>query len=179
MDLQDFDSDSLYFDDPLTPEVEALLVAASDHYSEGKAEESLLAAQVLAPDNLMVYVGLYRFYYYQHRYADAVEIACRVMSTLAAKLALPNDWQILTEAHLPVAAARSISLLRFYLLALKGCGYLNLRLGQFEEGKRMLNKVMLLDAEDRLGAKVLLNVLAKNNAEILSFPNMATAEMRP
>ena len=67
---------------------------------------------------------------------------------------------------------------RFHLLALKGAGYLSLRLGRFEQGKAMLAKVVELDADDRLGARLLLGVLAEHDAEILPFPTAATAERR-
>lgn len=170
MDLQDFDGDGLYFDAPETPELARLLEEASEGYSQGTAEQSLLAAQELAPENLMVMVGLYRFYYYQHRYSDALAIAERVMNTLWPRLGLPEHWTAITPSHLPLAAQNGMGLLRFYLLALKGAGYLSLRMSQFEEGKRMLRKVVELDADNRLGAQLLLDVLADHNADILIFP---------
>ena len=43
----------------------------------------------------------------------------------------------------------------------------------------MLAKVVELDADNRLGARLLLDVLAANNAEIVTFPTAATAETRP
>lgn len=170
MDLQDFDGEGLYFDAPLTPELEQLLNAASEGYSQGTAEALLLAAQALAPDNLTVMVGLYRFYYYQHRYQEALQIAEQVMGILAPKLKLPPHWNTLTVDHLSLAAQQGMGLLRFYLLALKGAGYLNLRLGRFEQGKTMLLKVVELDADNRLGAQLLLDVLNNHSAEILIFP---------
>lgn len=179
MDLQDFDGEGLYFDEGLAPEVAACLDAASDQYAQGTAEEPLLRAQALAPDNLTVMVGLYRFYYYQHRYQDALGIAHRVMAAVGPRLCLPSRWQDLAAAHLAPAAALGFGLLRFYLLALKGAGYLNLRLGRFEEGKAMLAKVVSLDTDNRLGARLLLEVLADHTAEIITFPLAATPEIRP
>lgn len=179
MDLQDFDGAGLYFDDPHAPQIDALLAAAAEQYAQGTAERPLLEAQALAPDNLMVLVGLYRFYYYQHRYQDALHIAERVMAVVGPRLALPADWRALGPELLAVAAGHGIGLLRFHLLALKGAGYLSLRLGRFEQGKAMLAKVVELDEGNRLGARLLLDVLAEHNAEILIFPTAATAEIRP
>lgn len=170
MDLQDFDGEGLYFDDPLSPAVNELLEAAGEGYSEGTAEQSLLAAQALAPDNLTVMVGLYRFYYYQHRYQDALGIAQRVMEVIGPRLGLPEHWSAMLPQHLPQAAQQGMGLLRFYLLALKGAGYLNLRLSRFEQGKTMLLKVVELDEDNRLGARLLLDVLKDHSAEILTFP---------
>ena len=177
MDLQDFNGDGLYFDEPQSAVVDSLLAAAAEQYAEGAAEPPLLAAQALAPDNLSVLVGLYRFYYYQHRYQDALQIAEQVMAVVGPRLELPADWRHIDQDALLVAAARGIGLLRFHLLALKGAGYLSLRLGRFEQGKAMLVKVVELDADNRLGARLLLDVLAANNAEIVTFPTAATAEI--
>lgn len=179
MDLQDFNGDGLYFDEAQSVAVDSLLAAAAEQYGEGTAEQPLLAAQALAPDDLGVLVGLYRFYYYQHRYQDALQIAERVLAVVGPRLELPARWQALDASHLAIAAARGIGLLRFHLLALKGAGYLSLRLGLFEQGKAMLAKVVELDADNRLGARLLLDVLAANNAEIVTFPTAATAETRP
>jgi hypothetical protein len=179
MDLQDFNGDGLYFDAPLAPEVAACLDAAAQQYSQGTAEQPLLAAQALAPDDLCVLVGLYRFYYYQHRYQDALLIAERVMAVVGPRLGLPTRWSDLCRADLAVAASRGIGLLRFFLLALKGAGYLSLRLGRFEQGKAMLATVVALDADNRLGARLLLDVLAANDAEIVPFPTATPTEIRP
>jgi len=179
MDLQDFDSDTLYYDEPLAPEVAARLDAAAEQYGQGTAEQPLLEAQALAPEDLTVLVALYRFYYYQHRYQEALGVAHRALDVVAPRLLLPASWTEVDAAHLGVAAGRSIGLLRFYLLALKGAGYLSLRLGRFEQGKAMLVKVVELDTDNRLGARLLLDVLAEHSAEILIFPTAANAEIRP
>ncbi|MNY40582.1 hypothetical protein D3C86_1753340 [compost metagenome] len=101
------------------------------------------------------------------------------MAVVGPRLELPADWRHIDQDALLVAAERGIGLLRFHLLALKGAGYLCLRLGRFEQGKAMLVKVVELDADNRLGARLLLDVLAANNAEIVTFPIAATAETRP
>jgi hypothetical protein len=59
--------------------------------------------------------------------------------------------------------------LRFYLLALKGAAYLNLRLDKLAQGRAMLEKLIRLDPEDRLGAAALLQVV--NEVEALPILN--------
>lgn len=179
MDLQDFDGDGLYFDEPQSAEVAGYMQAAADQYSEGLAEQSLLSALALAPHDLNVLVGLYRFYYYQHRFQEALGVAAQVMASVRPRLALPSVWRDIQPADLVSAAQHGVGLLRFYLLALKGAGYLCLRLGHFEHGKAMLAKVAELDTENRLGARLLLEVLEARNAQIIPFPTAATAEIRP
>jgi hypothetical protein len=154
----DFEGQELYFDEPLNPQAAALIASASEAYGEGAAEAPLLEALALAPESLTVLVALYRFYYYQHRLGEALEAAGRALAITGQSLGLPKDWRDLREAHLGAAAA-SMTLLRFHLLCLKATAYLKLRTGEAEEGKALLRKLMELDANNRLGAKQLLEAV--------------------
>jgi cytosine/adenosine deaminase-related metal-dependent hydrolase len=49
---------------------------------------------------------------------------------------------------------------RFYLFTLKAYAYLQMRLGRLEEGREAVHKLLELDPSDKIGAKVLLDVLA-------------------
>ena len=169
MDLQDFKTDTLYFDGPADPVVQTLLELAAEQYGPD-AEPLLQRARKHAPDNLSVLVGLYRFYYYQHRYADALSIAHSVMAVVAPRIEFPGSWQDLDMVAVINGAMHSFSLVRFYLFALKAAGYLHLRMGQFAEGKAMITKVVEVDSADRLGARLLLDILGAHNAEVISFP---------
>lgn len=169
MDLQDFKTDALYFDEEADPAVQALLEQAAEQYGPD-AEPLLKQAYQMAPDNLSVLVGLYRYYYYQHRYDDAIEIAYKVMATLASRIDFPERWQDVTMVSVTNGVMQSIGLVRFYLFALKAAGYLHLRTGRFEEGKAMITKVVSLDAADRLGARLLLDILGAHTADVVSFP---------
>lgn len=159
MDLLDFQSEALYFDEGLEPAVAALLAQASQRYGDGSAEQSLLQAYRAAPESLSVLVALYRFYYYQHRLDDAWRIAEAALAVSGARLDLPQDWRELTQDHIGLAAQRSMTLLRFYLLTLKAAAYLRLRLGDTVPGEALLEKLVQLDDHDRLGAGALLQVV--------------------
>ena len=100
-------------------EAERLIAQAASEYGEAGAELSLLRALLLAPENLSVLVGLYRYYFYQHRLEDALVVAERAMQLSGRELGLPTDWRLLDETRLGSAATNSFGLLRFYLLALK------------------------------------------------------------
>lgn len=162
MDLMDFDGKGLYFDETLPESVSSLIDMAADNYGHESAEEYLLRAYFLAPENLTVLVAMYRYYYYQHQLDDALIVAQRAIQITACQLELPSDWRQLNDNHLGMAVIHSMGLLRFYLLALKGAGYLLLRLGQIDEGMEMLNKVIDMDPHDRLGTKGLLEVVAES-----------------
>lgn len=159
MDLHDFSGGEMYFDEVLPEEVLALINSASDEYAEGNAEFPLLRAYYLASDSLTVLVSLYRFYYYQHRYQDALLCADKAMSIASKKLNMDIPWQSLNMDTLAYGLMNSMTLVRFYLMTLKGAGYLNLRLDNIDQGVQMLEKVLELDKEDRLGTGYLLQTV--------------------
>lgn len=157
MDLMDFDGENLYFEESLSAEVDGLLEKAGGLYGEGEAEQPLLEALKLAPESLNVLVAVYRFYYYQHRLEDALVIAAQALAITGHRLNIPVDWRLLGEEHIHVES-NAMALLRFHLLSLKAEAYLLLRLGRREEGKAILEKLLSLDSNNRLGARQLLEV---------------------
>jgi hypothetical protein len=159
MDLLDFSDCKLYFEDELPAEAERLVAQAATEYGNPAAELSLLRAHMLAPENLSVLVGLYRYFFYQHRLDDALVIAERAMQLSGRHLGLPTDWSRIDEAQLGSAAANSFGLLRFYLLALKAASVVLLRLGRIAESRARLIKLAALDSRDQLGAGKLLEVV--------------------
>lgn len=159
MDLLDFSDCKLYFEEPLPAEAERLIAQASREYGQASAELALLRAHLLAPENLMVLVGLYRYYFYQHRLEDALQVAERAMQLSGRHLGLPRDWNQIDEAQLGSAAASSFGLLRFYLLALKAASVVLLRLGRIAASRARLLKLSSLDSRDQLGAGKLLEVV--------------------
>ena len=159
MDLHEFTGGEMYFNESISADVLELLAKASLSYEEGEAEKPLLQAQADAPESLTVLVALYRFYYYQHRYQDALNTATMAMSQVSKRLGFPDSWEYLNLTILGYGVMKSMTLVRFYLLTLKGSGYLNLRLGNMQAGIEILEKVVELDTKDRLGASTLLQVV--------------------
>ena len=168
MDLMQFDQTTLYFDDPLPAEIERLLEDAGASYgkSDGEAEAMLLRAYFLAPEQLMVLVALYRYYFYQHRLEDALLVADRTLDLAGRRLDLPANWQHLHPDHIGHAVLRSMGLLRFYLMVLKAAGYIHLRLGNSASGQAMLEKLSELDSHDRLGGKALLDLVREEREAV-------------
>ncbi|MCG6983824.1 MAG: hypothetical protein LJE61_01290 [Thiocapsa sp.] len=151
MDLLDFDGEPMYFDEPVTPEVDGLLSEAAGCYGEEVAEQRLLLAYFIQPEHLTVLVALYRYFYYRHRYREALITADRAIALTAARLDLPTDWKALREADLGRSVLVSMSLTRFLLLALKGSAYLLFRLGDPAGALQRFEKIAELDTSDRLG----------------------------
>lgn len=165
MDLMQFDLGGLYFDEPVPPEVEALITEAGSVYGEARAEALLHKAYFLAPEALLVLVALYRYYFYQHRLDDALRVAERALALVGARLGLPADWRRLNPDYLGRAVMRSMGSLRFYLSVFKAAGYIQLRQGHLETGRAMLEKLVELDSHDRFGGKVLLDTVVEAVAE--------------
>lgn len=168
MDLLDLDGEALYFDEPLTSDVQALIDESSAHYrtctpddqdgeavervSVDAAEWPLLRAFLKAPEQLAVIVALYRFFYYRQRYPEALAMADRAIVLSCRQLALPEDWRAIDKASLEAAAQRSMTTTRFLLLALKGAAWLLLRQQQPQAALERLAPIIAFDSEDRLRA---------------------------
>ena len=100
-------------------------------------------------------VALYRYFFYRHRYRDALVTADRAIALAAARLELPVKWEKLTPAHLGGSVLVSMTMTRFLLLALKGSAYLLLRLGEPAAALKRFDKIAEIDTSDRLGIKEL------------------------
>jgi len=155
MDLLDFDVKELYFNEPTDDTIHDLIFQAAQGYSDGLAEEPLAQAYTLAPENLSVLVARYRFFYYQHRYEECLQMAQQAIEVARKRLNFPAQWQ---DLQMTMFQEDDMVLARFYLMGLKGMAYLHLRLGNIAEGQAILEKILSLDPKDRLGAAALLEV---------------------
>ena len=142
---------------PEDAESELDLAAASYHRGD-VAERHLAAAKRLAPDHVAVLSGLDRFYFYKGRLAEALDIARLCLEKATRDNRLPADWRAVTASDAAFGFYDK-PLPRFYLFTLKGFAYLNMRLGNLVEGRDAVMKLLELDPSDKVGAKVLLDVL--------------------
>jgi hypothetical protein len=111
-----------------------------------------------------VLVAIYRYYFYQHRLDDALVVAERALDVSARRLHLTGGWSSLGPITLGEAAMRSMGMLRFHLLALKGSAVILLRLGRLSEARARLKKIAEVDTRDALGALPLLEVIDRQYA---------------
>ena len=161
MDFLDFENHELYFDEPISVGDQALLDQAAEAYPETESENILRGLHQRLPENLSIIVALYRFYYYQHRYYDALEISAMAIAVSSKKLGLNVDWKGLTEDHLGSVVLVSLGLTRFYMLALKAAAYLYIRVGEIEQGYARLKRIVELDPADQFGANFLYKIAAR------------------
>ncbi len=138
---------------------------AASHYRDGDiAEAHLWQAKAAAPDHPAVLIGLYRFYFYKNRLAEALNMARACIEKAAKDNGLAPDWRNVRRGDASFADFEAV-LPRFYLFALKGYAYLNMRLGHLEEGRAAAAKLVELDPGDKIGAKVLLGVLDRRGKD--------------
>lgn len=137
-----------------------LKLAATNYHFGDVAETHLKEARDLASDHAAVLIGLYRFYFYKGRLADALEIADICLKKSARENNLPPDWRDTCRDD-AIFDGYDDMLPRFFLFSLKGYAYLHLRLGNIERGLAAVLKLLELDPTDKIGARVLLGVIER------------------
>jgi len=124
------------------------------------AEQHFREAEALAPGHAAVLIGLYRFYFYKGRLAEALEIARVCLEKGTRENNLPQNWRDVRASDGLFGRYDEMAL-RFFLFSLKGYAYLNLRLGNLQEGAEAVHKLLELDPSDKIGARVLLDVIGR------------------
>ena len=145
----------------LPPEAEYhLWEAGLSYHLDDVAERHLREAQSLARGHAAVLIGLYRFYFYKGRLSEALEIAKICLQKAARENNLAADWRDVAPGDAEFSRYEDM-LPRFFLFTLKGYAYLQMRLGDLEEGRAAVEKLLELDPSDKIGAAVLLGVLER------------------
>ncbi len=166
MDLLEFDAQDLYFEQPDSPEVQALIVSASEGYANGEAELPLLQAYLRSPESLNVLVALNRFYYYQHRLAEALLISEKAFELIRNGIDFPANWCELTLERIQTAPKESMTRIRLYLFTLKSIGFLNMRMENLSTSRSIFEKLVEVDEKDRIGAKGLLALVEERIVKV-------------
>lgn len=149
----------------LPAEAERLLNEAAAIYARDAEAESLLRrARRIAPTHPATLIGLYRFYFYKGRLVEALDIARDCLLRAAIENSLPLDWRETCAEDADFADFDALWP-RFFMFTLKGYAYLNMRLGDFDEGRAAAKTLLDLDPSDKVGAGVLLAVLARMEDE--------------
>jgi tetratricopeptide (TPR) repeat protein len=145
----------------LSPEAEGHLRQAGLEYEETEsAERHLASAAALAPGHAAVLIGFYRFYFYKGRLREALAVADLCLEKACRDNRLPMDWRQVKAGQANFSDYGDM-LARFFTFTLKGYAYLNLRLGDVEEGLAAVHKLLELDPTDKIGARVLLEVIER------------------
>lgn len=135
-----------------------LRAAANAYHLDDVARAHLVEAQRLAPTHPAVLIGLYRFFFYKGRLEEALAIARACLLRAAIDNSLPFEWRR-TRPEDGDFSNFDAPTPRFFMFTLKGYAYLNMRLGDYEEGRAAIDKLLELDPDDKVGARVLRDVL--------------------
>ncbi|MCA8878563.1 MAG: hypothetical protein KDA73_01125 [Rhodobacteraceae bacterium] len=110
------------------------------------AVERALAA---APDDAAVRLAAYRFYFYDHDHAAALDQAVLLLAGAARRLNIATDWRAVGPGDAEFTAHDFAPGL--YLQALVALGYCAARLGEAAFAREALAKASELDPTDRFG----------------------------
>ncbi len=141
----------------LSPQVESLIQEAGLlRHLPAQALLLLERARSAAPRHPAPLIALYRFYFYAHRWSQARAVGVDAMA-IARTVLGPDfgDWPPSDDA------VRHDAAVRFYLFALKGLAYLNLRLNDMDETRMLLGELRRLDPQDHVGGGLLSHVLKR------------------
>jgi hypothetical protein len=141
-----------------------LRLAGLAYEQDDIAERHLSEAQALAPGHATVLIGLYRFYFYKNRLHEAAAVARACLDKAARDNDLATDWRQVRSKDATFGSYDAV-LPRFYLFTLKAYAYLQMRLGNVNDGHAMVMKLLELDPSDKLGARILLGVLERKGRD--------------
>ena len=149
-----FHEDRVMFGVNIPPYINAYLQKAVAAYDKPELAESLLwQAQQMDPNQLEVYVALYKFYFYKNRIDEAEGVVFVALKKSAELGNFPADWNQLTPASTNWLSIENPQ--RLYLYALKALSFIRLRQDDTESAANILGKLHELDPTDQVGGSVL------------------------
>jgi len=138
--------------------------AAESYQDDDAAERHLRRAAALAPGHPATLIGIYRFYFYKCRLREALEVGKACLACAADRLGMPRNWHHVRSENADFGDYGQ-KWPRFYLFTLKACAYLQLRIGEIDEGQAAIAKLLELEPTDKVGAMVLQRVLERRGHE--------------
>jgi len=150
----------------LPPEDKALaLLQGADQARTNPLKSALAvrAALAEAPDDPEILTAAYRFYFYNHEYAQALPLAENLLVQSARRLNIPTDWRMVGPDDAPFSAMEFAPGL--YMQGLVALGYCAARLGQDALAQEALKQAARLDPKDRFGGGWLLHHLQNREEE--------------
>jgi tetratricopeptide (TPR) repeat protein len=154
-----FPDEGILFGSDIDPEVNTYLQQAVHAHAISnlpQAEKLLWQAQHLKPEQLEVYIALYKFYFYKNRLSEAEQVALLGLNMAAHVGGFSADWMQLTRDSASWDRAQGAE--RIYLYTLKALGFIRLRRLEFAAGQQVLEKLSELDPFDQVGGSVIREI---------------------
>lgn len=141
----------------IPPEVNACLqqaVACANDFEQARAW--LYRARDIEPDQLEVYIALYKFCFYRGHLDEAESIALQALQQSARRGEFDADWQQLDSQSADWCQDEGPA--RVYLYSLKALSFIRLRKGEQALARQQLDKLRELDVNDLVGASVIMDL---------------------
>lgn len=146
--------DRIVFGRNIPLEINACLqeaVACADDFE--RARKLFYSALDMQPDQLEVYIALYKFCFYKGHLNEAEQVVYDALKQSAKRGGFCDDYHQLdinsTDWSLHEGAAR------IYLYSLKALAFICLRKGDTEKAMQVLKKLQELDEYDKVGSSVI------------------------
>lgn len=146
--------ETVMFGTDIPQEINAYLQqAVASYHQPEKAEALLWKAQQMNPDQLEVYVAVYKFYFYAKRLTEAQDVVMMALEKSAQHGNFDADWNKLNQDSTNWLTDEVPQ--RLYLYALKALSFIRLRQSNLESAENILAKLEELDPIDQVGASVI------------------------
>jgi len=147
----------------LPVEVKQLLIAAANTWEDtAQSQDYIQQALTIANASLDVLVAAYRYFFYKHNDAAALQIATQVIEQIRQLEALPEPWDLLE----PILSSRKEEPnIRLYLNAYAASGLVLARMGAIDDATTITTRVSKLDDRREFGAATVLHILTHPDDE--------------
>lgn len=148
-------SEQILFGRHIAPEVETLLqhAAYTSSIDETLAETKLWHAQQMHPEQLEVYIVIYKYYFYHSRLQEALQTLRQAIHAAAEVGGFPADWHEVKADSCNWGNNESPQ--KVYLYSLKALSFILLRLGSADMSYQILQKLYEIDPLVQTGSMVM------------------------
>ena len=137
--------------------VKQLLVMASNHWDNPELADGYMnQALTLADQHPDVLVSAYRYFFYTHNNALALQVAVKVLEMVKQQESLPEAWDHLKPI---LSDRRDDPNIRLYINAYAASGLIRARLGEIEAAKHIAAQVSELEKRNEFGGNVVRHIL--------------------
>lgn len=149
--------DGIDFGFEIPDEVDFIIQEAIQVYHDTeRAERTLWHAYEMAPECLVTYIALYKFYCTKKQMDQAEQVVLIGLDEAAHQGGFIPDWRKLTADSTDWRGIASPQ--RFFLYTLKALAFIRLRLGKLDNARAILAKLAELDPDDLVGSSVIADL---------------------
>ncbi len=137
--------------------VKQSLALASEHWDEPDVGDRYMErALEQAGDHPDVLVSAYRYFFYTHNYARALQVTATVLDTVRQRQSLPDDWR---ELKAILQRRRDDPEIRLYINTYAASSLVRARLGDADAAKAIAARVSEIECQNEFGGKVVRDIL--------------------